>query len=207
MSLPPPASIITLSTEPFAAAIQIVAVVTYPTPQQSQRAVKRLQTWHKQVAWAAERSRHPSGVRPARIEERLAALEERLRKRFEAARWALMLITKDGPVKLRFDGAPDPGVRALARWAYDGSESNVIRDVWSTTKPVLATMFAIRGQFDHTPTLAELCFNAGWVGPAIDAAKPIARWLDGVPELEYRASDRVEFDVPNLISGEPPSSA
>jgi hypothetical protein len=58
---------------------------------------------------------------------------------------------------------------------------------------------AIRGQFDDTPTLEDLCFTSEWVRPAIDAANFIAWWLDAMPDIEYRAADRVEFRVPDLI--------
>lgn len=200
MSLPPPASTITLSSEPIVAAIQIVAVITYPAPKRAQRAVRILHAWHKQAAWAAELTRKPSGLSPARIEERLSAPEKLLERRFEAARWAVMLAAKATPIQIRFDSAPDPTVRALARWRDCDGEPNVIRDVWSASKPVLAMTLAIRGQFEHTPSLAELCFSSAWVGPAVDAAEGIAWWLDAIPGVEYRAADRVEFHVPNLIS-------
>jgi hypothetical protein len=200
VKLPPANSVVSLLRNPLVAAIQIAAVITSTDPKQAQRAAHLFLTWHRQAAYAAGIENQSSGVRPARIDQLLAAPEKRLRRRFQAAQWAMMIAAKTGPIKLRFGGAPDPGVRVLARWANEGAEGNVIRDVWSSAKPVLAMILAIRGRFDHTPTLADICFNSAWVAPALDAEPLAASWLEAVPELEYRAADRVEFNVPNLIS-------
>jgi hypothetical protein len=191
--------------------MQITAVITSSDQQKAQRAANLFLTWHRQASYAAELEDQPSGVRPARIDQLLTAPEETLRRRFAAAEWAIMIATtklSGGGLKLRIDGAPEAGVRAFARWFEAkaprtlSGEANIITRVWTASKPVLAMMHAIRGRFHHTPTLGDLCFHSDWVAPALEAEPVLAEWLNAVPELEYRAADRVEFRVPNLKSGE-----
>lgn len=204
-----PAAVVTLDAEPFAAAIQIAAVLAYPNPKDAQRAVGILQMWQK-VRGRSEGRHKPLGMSPARVQERLIKPSEFLRRRFEAAEWALMLASaQKTSIKVRFGAAPPPTVRALARWSEDKpliGAPNVIRSVWTATKPVLSMACAVRGQFDHTPDLEDLCFHSDWVAPAVQTAEFMAWWLSEVPGVEYRAQDRVEFHMPNLISGTPEQS-
>lgn len=200
MTPPAPAWKVTLSSDPIVAAIQTVAVLTHPDPSKSQRAVRILHSWHLAEARAAGLAREHPGASPARIEARLQATFVLMHRRFEAARWALMILTKDGPISIRFHGAPKASVRALARWLDRGAESNVIRGVWTASKPVLALALGVRSQFEDTPTLEQLCFSSAWVRPAIEAAECIAVSLDASPAIEYRAADRISCTVPDLIS-------
>lgn len=200
MNLPPPAWTVKLDGDPIVAAIQTVAVLTYPEPKQSERVVRVLQRWHYAQARANGIDRPHPGVSPARIEERLRPIFDRMHRRFEAARWVLMLATKGGSVRLRFHDAPAPTVRNLAQWLDRGAKPNVIRDLWSAAKPVLAMTLSIRSQFENTPTLEDLCFTSHWVRPAVESSELIAWWMSETPGIEYRPADRIAFVVPTLIS-------
>jgi hypothetical protein len=202
----PAKTTVTLASEPIAAAVGLLAVLTYPDPKQSIRAGRILKAWHDTNARYVGLERPHPKLSPARVEERLRPIAERLDRRFEAARWAMMVATREGPIRLRFGGVEKATVRALASRYSPAAQPSVIRDVWTATKPVLATTLALLAQFENTPTLEDLCFSSAWVRPTIDGSDFLAWWLESWPQLEYHAADRISFIMPDLISPEAQSS-